>query len=73
MLSEYSEPATNYSYIALHIPGVIICQTPQDYLKQNTDTNISILGCHELAPLLTFDFGKIIPSGLKMGAEHSSI
>ena len=41
MLSEYSEPATNYSYIALHIPGVIICQTPQDYLKQNTDTNMS--------------------------------
>ena len=27
----------------------------------------------ELDPLPTFPFGKIVPSGLKMGAEHSSI
>ena len=32
-----------------------------------------ILGRHELAPPPTFAFGKVVPSGLKMGAEHSSI
>ena len=35
--------------------------------------HVSILGRHELAPPPTFAFGKIVPSGLKMGAEHSNI
>ena len=35
--------------------------------------HVSILGRHELAPPPTFAFGKIVPDGLKMVAEHSSI
>ena len=32
-----------------------------------------ILGRHELAPPPTFVFGKIDPSGVKMGAEYPSL
>ena len=39
--------------------------------------NITSQAClywhHELAPPPTFAFGKIVPSGLKIGAEHSNV
>ena len=43
------------------------------YLYYNQPSMSAFLGRHELAPPPTFAFGKIVPSGLKMGAEHSSI
>ena len=43
------------------------------YMYFNQPSNVSILGRHKLAPPPSFVFGKIVPSGLKMRAEHSSI
>ena len=39
----------------------------------NIDKHVSTVWRHELAPPSTFVFGKIVPSGLKIGAESSKI